>query len=115
MNYGMIGFVIPLSIYPDGYLGKKDQPLPFMSIASQKNNIAVYNLGMYADSKLSNWFKSEYEKTYPSKLDIGKSCLRFKKMEHIPFSLIGELSKKVTAEQWIKMYEIGQKKKNYRK
>jgi len=111
MNYGMIGYVVPLSIYPKGYLGDKHQPLPFMNIASQKNNIALYHMGIYSDCILMNWFKEEYKATYSKKLDMGKSCLRFRSMENIPFELIGTLSTKVTVEQWISQYEHSKQKK----
>jgi len=105
MSYGMIGYVIPHSIYPKGYHCDKDLPLPFMSIASQKNYISVYHMGLYLDKKLMDWFMSEFPKHSLSKLDIGKSCIRFKKEEHIPFNLIGELSAKMTAKEWITIYE----------
>jgi len=111
MNYGMIGYVVPLSLYPNGYCGNKSQPLPLINIASQKNNIAIYHMGIYSDNALSEWFKMEYKKTHSVKLDMGKSCLRFKKVEHIPFDLIAELSQKITVEQWIEKYESVQRKK----
>ncbi len=110
MSYGMIGFVIPHSKYPDGYHCSPELPLPFMNIASQKNFVAVYHMGMYADPKLLEWFTTEYPKHSKQKLDMGKSCIRFKKPELIPFKLIGELASKMTPEAWIKLYE-----KNYKK
>jgi len=94
MNYGMLGYVVPHEIYPPGYHCDPKLPLPFANIASQKNFIAFYYLGVYSNSKLPNWFTSEYPKHSPSKLDMGKSCIRFKKPEHIPYKLIGELVKK---------------------
>jgi hypothetical protein len=105
MSYGMIAYVIPHLLYPDGYHCDPKQPLPFMSIASQKNFVAVYHMGVYADNKLLNWFTTEYPKHSAAKLDMGKSCIRFKKMEQIPFGLIGELTKKVNPKEWIKTYE----------
>ncbi|MBN2739218.1 MAG: DUF1801 domain-containing protein [Spirochaetales bacterium] len=105
MNYGMIGYVVPLSLYPKGYLGNKQQPLPFINIASQKNFIAIYHMGIYADPKLMHWFTDKYETSYSRKPDMGKSCIRFKKIEHIPFELIGELCTKISVEQWIQAYE----------
>lgn len=110
MSYGMIGFVVPHSKYPDGYHCSPELPLPFMSIASQKNFVAVYHMGMYADPKLLEWFTTEYPKHSKQKLDMGKSCVRFKKPELIPFKLIGELASKMAPEVWIKLYE-----KNYKK
>jgi hypothetical protein len=105
INYGMIGYVVPHSMYPNGYHCNPKLPLPFMSIASQKNFIAIYHMGLYANPKLMNWFLQEYPKHCDTKLDMGKSCIRFKKMNQIPFALIGELSKKVTAKEWIESYE----------
>ena len=105
MNYGMPSFVIPHSIYPKGYHVTPDLPLPFIGIASQKNHIGFYHMGLYADSKLLDWFISEYPKHCKSKLDMGKSCLRLKKLDDIPYKLIGELSKKMTTQDWISIYE----------
>ncbi|MBD8490561.1 DUF1801 domain-containing protein [Echinicola sp. CAU 1574] len=105
MNYGMIGYVVPKSIYPSGYHCDPKLPLPFMSIASQKNFIAFYHSGIYADHEISKWFIEEFPKHSKYKLDMGKSCVRFKKPEHIPFELIGELVKKISVEDWVKLYE----------
>jgi len=105
MGYGMIGYVVPHSIYPGGYHCTPELPLPFMNIASQKNFIAVYHMGVYSDPKLLKWFTDEYAKAGVGKLDMGKSCIRFKKPENIPFDLIGELASKITVDDWIKTYE----------
>lgn len=111
MSYGMIGYVVPKSIYPAGYHCDPKLPLPFISIASQKNFVAFYHMGIYADGKLLEWFIQEYPKHCNSKLDMGKSCVRFKKMQDIPFALLGELSGKMTPEDWINTYEREYKKK----
>ena len=105
MGYGMVGYVVPHSTYPNGYHCDPKLPLPFLNIASQKNFIAVYHMGIYADPKLLDWFVKEYPKHSKAKLDMGKSCIRFKKPEEIPFVLIGELASKMTPEQWIEKYE----------
>jgi len=105
MNYGMIGYVIPHSLYPAGYHCKPTDPLPFMNVASQKNFIAVYHMGLYADPILMKWFMTEYPKHSTLKLDMGKSCIRFKKPDQIPFKLIGELTSKMNPAQWIALYE----------
>ena len=105
MSYGMIGYVVPHSLYPKGYHCNAKLPLPFLNIASQKNFIAVYHMGMYADEIILNWFTTEFAKTTTSKLDMGKSCVRFKKMGDIPFDLIGKLASKMSVEQWISCYE----------
>jgi hypothetical protein len=105
MSYGGLGYVIPHKLYPAGYHCKPEEPLPFAGIASQKGSINFYHMGIYNDAELYNWFVSEYPKHSKQKLDIGKSCVRFKKMEEIPFKLIGELMKKISAKQWIEMYE----------
>jgi hypothetical protein len=112
MGYGMLGWVVPHKIYPAGYHCKPADPLPFLSIASQKNFIAVYHMGIYADPKLLKWFTTEFPKHSKSKLDMGKSCIRFKKMEDIPFQLIGELASKMTVKDWVSMYESAFVKKN---
>lgn len=105
MSYGMLGYVVPHEIYPGGYHCDPKLPLPFANIASQKNFIAFYYMGMYARPDLLKWFTAEYPKHSPAKLDMGKSCIRFKKPEHIPYKLIGELIKKVSVKDWIKVYE----------
>lgn len=105
MSYGMIGYAVPHSIYPAGYHCNPELPLPFMNIASQKNFIAVYHMGIYANPQLLKWFTNEYEKAGVGKPDMGKSCLRFKKLEKIPYRLIGELAKKMTVNDWIAAYE----------
>ena len=105
MGYGMLGYAVPHSIYPAGYHCDPKQPLPFMGIASQKNFIALYHMGIYADKSLLDWFVAEYPKHTKYKLDMGKSCIRFKKTDDIPFDLIGELSKKMTVKEWIDTYE----------
>jgi hypothetical protein len=105
INYNMIGFYVPHSIYPDGYHCDTKLPLPFMNIASQKNFIALYHMGLYSDKKLMEWFVSEYPKHCKNKLDMGKSCVRFKKINDIPYDLIATLCQKITVDDWIKTYE----------
>lgn len=105
ISYGMIGWVVPHSKYPAGYHCDPKLPLPFLSIASQKNFIGFYHMGIYADNQLTQWFQEEYAKVVPTKLDMGKSCIRLKKPENIPYDLIGELCTKITPEKWIELYE----------
>jgi hypothetical protein len=105
MSYGMIGYVVPKSIYPNGYHCDTSLPLPFVNIASQKNFIALYHSGIYANKEVLDWFINEYPKHSKRKLDMGKSCIRFKNPEEIPFKLIAELMQKITVEQWINIYE----------
>ncbi len=105
ISYKMIGYVVPHELYPDGYHCDPKLPLPFMNIASQKNFIAVYHSGIYANPELMDWFVGEYPKYVKTKLDMGKSCIRFKKTDQIPMKLIGELSTKMTPQEWITMYE----------
>lgn len=107
---GTINYVVPHSIYPNGYHCNPKQPLPFISIASQKNHIALYHTGMYGDTELTNWFREEYPKHSKTKLDMGKGCIRFKKIEELPYDLIAELSGKMSANEWIKIYETNIKK-----
>lgn len=111
INYGMIGYVVPHSLYPAGYHCDPSLPLPFLSIASQKNFIAVYHMGIYADPALLNWFTEAYASQVKGKLDMGKSCIRFKKVDQIPYSLIGELAGKMNVADWITLYESAFKKK----
>lgn len=110
ISYGMLGYVVPHSLYPNGYHVNPELPLPFMNLASQKNFIALYHSGIYADSKILEWFLAEYPKHCKRKLDMGKSCIRFKSMDDIPYQLIAELSKKMTPQQWINLYEKNTKK-----
>lgn len=105
MSYGMFGFVVPKSIYPNGYHCDKSLPLPFINIGSQKNFIGLYHMGLYADQLLFSWFTEEYSKRYTAKLDMGKGCIRFKKAENIPWELLAELATKMTVDQWINLYE----------
>lgn len=105
ISYGHIGFVVPHSMYPNGYHCDPRTPLPFINLASQKNFIALYHMGIYSDDNLLNWFVEEYPKHAKTKLDMGKSCIRFKKIENIPYDLIGELATKITPQQWIETYE----------
>lgn len=109
ISYGMLGYVVPHTLYPAGYHCNPSLPLPFVSIASQKNFIALYHMGIYANPELLEWFQNEYPLHSKAKLDMGKSCIRLKKMDQIPFALIGELMKKVTVDDWIAVYEA-----NYR-
>ena len=112
MNYGMPSVVIPHSIYPSGYHCDPKLPLPFVSIAAQKNFIAFYHMGIYGNQDLMNWFVNEFPKYSKAKLDMGKSCIRFKKMDDIPFALIGELVSKMTVKDWIHQYESLYRKKS---
>ena len=110
ISYGMPAFSVPHSLYPPGYHVSPQVPLPFISIASQKNFIALYHMGLYATPELISWWKEEYPKHSKRKLDMGKSCVRFKKMDDIPFELIKELAQKIAPEQWISTYEKQLKK-----
>ena len=105
MNYGMIGFVVPLNTFPEGYHNNPNQPLPFANIASQKNYIALYHLGLYSQPELLEWFINEYPTQSKQRLDMGKSCIRFKNPYQIPYKLIGELMQKISVKEWINIYE----------
>jgi hypothetical protein len=110
ISYGGLGYVIPHSLYLAGYHCKPSEPLPFAGLASQKNSINFYHMGIYSDPNLLNWFVTEYPKHTKQKLDMGKSCIRFKKFDDIPYQLIGELMKKMSANDWINIYEKNLKK-----
>jgi hypothetical protein len=105
LSYGMIGYVVPVQIYPSGYYVDPELPLPFCNIASQKNFIGFYHMGIYSLPKLHQWFVEEYAKASKYKLDMGKSCVRLKRMDDIPFELIGKLMKKVSVKEWVEVYE----------
>jgi uncharacterized protein YdhG (YjbR/CyaY superfamily) len=107
MNYGMLGYVVPLDIYPPGYhCGSKERiPLPFINLASQKVHIGFYHMGLYAKKEIHDWFIKEYARLVPTKLDMGKSCIRFKNPKHIPYELMGELVGKMDMDEWIFLYE----------
>jgi hypothetical protein len=111
ITYGMAGYYVPHSLYPKGYHCNPKDPLPFMSFASQKHSINLYHSGIYAIKEIHDWFVEEYPRYSSRKLDMGKSCIRFKKMDDIPFQLIGELCQKLTVDQWIKVYEAAFLKK----
>jgi uncharacterized protein YdhG (YjbR/CyaY superfamily) len=111
IQYGMIGYYVPHSVYPDGYHCDPKTPLPFMSFASQKNSVNLYHSGIYAKKELHDWWVKEYPKHSSRKLDMGKSCVRFKKLDDIPFELIAELAQKMSCQEWIDLYESNIKKK----
>lgn len=110
ISYGMIGYVVPHTLYPAGYHCKPSEPLPFASLASQKASINFYHMGIYSNPELLEWFIAEYPKHSSQKLDMGKSCIRFKKPEHIPYALIGELMTKMSVDEWITLYESNLKR-----
>src|SRR5690606_11722539 len=110
LSYGGLGYVVPHSLYPAGYHCKPEEPLPFVGIAIQKHSINLYHMGIYAFSEVREWFVSEYSKYSKKKLDMGKSCIRFKKPEDIPYELIAQLMRKITVDEWIAKYELSYKK-----
>ena len=105
LGYGMPGFVVPHALYPDGYHCDPTQALPFINVASQKHFIGFYHMGLYSMPELMKWFTDNYPKHSTAKLDMGKSCIRFKKMDQIPYDLLGQLASKVTVKEWIRFYE----------
>ncbi|MFP4479129.1 MAG: DUF1801 domain-containing protein [Candidatus Izemoplasmatales bacterium] len=109
ISYNMIAYVVPKTIYPKGYQVNPDEPLPFIYLASQKNHIALYHMGIYMDEALSEWFVKAYKEAFNRKPDMGKSCIRFKNINKIPYDLIKDLVKKVSLEEWIRMNEEAQK------
>jgi hypothetical protein len=110
MSYGMLGYVVPHSLYPKGYHSNPKLPLPFMNVASQKNHIAVYHMGL-SDNRLLSWFKAEWPSYSGKKLDMGKGCIRFRKPEDVPVELIGKLASKLAPREWIELYEKAYGKK----
>jgi uncharacterized protein YdhG (YjbR/CyaY superfamily) len=110
IQYKMPSFVVPHEIYPEGYHCDPKTPLPFISVASQKGHISLYHMGLYANPDLLDWFTQEYQKSSKSKLDMGKGCIRFKKMDDIPFELLKELFQKMSVNEWIEKYKNQLKK-----
>lgn len=108
MGYGMLAYVVPLRLYPEGYHCSADKPLPFINLASQKQYVSLYHMGLY-DAKLLTWLEREWPKHTEAKLDLGKCCLRLKKLELVPYDLIGKLAKKMTPQQWIRVYEASRR------
>ena len=104
INYNMIGYVVPHSLYPAGYHCNPSLPLPFINLAAQKHHYGFYHMGIYAMPELESWFRGRFAEVMPTKLDMGKSCIRFKNSKHIPFELIGELTRKVSVDHWIATY-----------
>ena len=104
MQYGMIGYFVPHRIYPAGYHCDPSQPLPYAHLASQKNHMAIYLFGMYSNPEISDWFIQQW-KLSGKKLDMGKSCVRFKKIEDVPLALIGQVIAKVPVKELIREYE----------
>ncbi|EOL46529.1 DUF1801 domain-containing protein [Enterococcus caccae] len=104
LQYGMPTYAVPLSVFPEGYLGRKDEPLPFISLASQKKHLSLYHMGIMGDKELLAWFQEEYQKVVPTKLNMGKSCIRFSNPKNIPYELIGELVSKISMEEWVASY-----------
>jgi hypothetical protein len=104
IQYGMIGYYVPHSVYPAGYHCNPKQPLGFAALGSQKNYMTLHLVCVYSDSELSEWFKDAYQQT-GKKLDMGKGCLRFKKLDDLPLEVIGELIRRMPADKWIQINE----------
>ncbi len=107
IQYGMISYVVPLKVYPAGYLGKPDVPLPFVSIASQKNHMAIYLMCVYGASETQ--FRAAYKAT-GKKLDMGKSCVRFKKLDDLALDVVAEAIRAMPVNRYIEQYESARKK-----
>jgi hypothetical protein len=104
MSYGMIGYVVPHSIYPKGYQCNPKVPLPFVNLASQKNHMAFYLMCCYGDAKLKAWFEKAWKAT-GKKFDMGGGCVRFKTLEDVPLEVIGELVAKLPVDVYIRRIE----------
>ncbi|MBP1044917.1 DUF1801 domain-containing protein [Enterococcus sp. BWM-S5] len=111
-QYDMPTFIVPLADFPEGYLGRKDEGLPFISLAAQKKHLSLYHMGLMGNKEVLAWFQEEYQKQMPTKLNMGKSCIRFTNPKTIPYELIGELASKISMEDWISQYEYFSAKKN---
>lgn len=101
MQYGMITYVVPHALYPAGYRANPSDPLPFISIGSQKQYLSLYHMGLYAFPEHLAWFQNAYAATGIGRLDMGKSCIRFKNEDKIPFDLIGQLCGRISVQDYI--------------
>ncbi len=113
MQYGMIGYYVPHRVYPAGYHCDPRQPLPFAGLASQKNHMSLYLMSVYADGAEENWLRDRFAKA-GKKLDMGKCCIRFKTLEDLPLSVIGEAVRRVTVKRHIEHYESAIRTMNQR-
>ena len=104
MQYGMIGYYIPHSIFPEGYHCDPAQPLPYACLASQKNHMALYLMCVYGDQGTRAWFEKAYRAT-GKKLDMGQSCVRFKKLEDLPLEVIGQAVAKIPLDKYLARYK----------
>lgn len=111
-QYDLPTFVVPLSVFPEGYLGRKDEGVPFISLAAQKRHLSLYHMGLMGNKALLAWFQEEYQKQMPTKLNMGKSCIRFTNPKTVPYELLGELASKMSMEDWISQYEHFAQKRN---
>lgn len=108
ISYGMIGWGVPKTIYPAGYHANPSLPLPYVSLAAQKSHYALYLMAVYASTELTAWFKSELARC-GKKVDMGKSCVRFKKLADVPLALITETVARVSVDDWVAQYEASLK------
>lgn len=110
IQYDMISYVVPRETYLAGYHVDPSNELGFMAIGSQKNHVAIYSNAVYMFEDVNEWYLNEYSKHLTTKPDMGKSCLRFKNMNKMPYELIAELCQKITVDEFVKKYEETLKK-----
>lgn len=110
MIYGMIGWVVPKDTYPAGYHCDPSLPLPFINLGNQKASVNLYHMGLYVIPGLLDWFQNSWREQTSARLDMGKSCVRFKRLDNVPLSLLTELATRVTVEEWVSVYESGIKR-----
>jgi uncharacterized protein YdhG (YjbR/CyaY superfamily) len=111
MQYGMISYVVPLVKFPAGYHTTPNTPLPFIALAAQKNYVALYHMGLYGNRTLLAWFTKAYAAADVGKLDMGKSCIRFKKIQQVPVALLAELASKISMAEYIAQYQAALRSK----
>lgn len=113
MQYGMIGYAVPHCVFPAGYQCDPKQPLPFAALASQKSYVSLYLMGLYfgctCDHETDNakWFRETWAKSGKKKLDMGKRCVRFKKLDEVALDVIGEAVRRMPAQLYIERYQQG--------
>lgn len=114
LQYGAIGYYVPHSVYPAGYHCDPKQPLPFVGLGSQKNHMSFGIMTLYLDPEADAWFRREWAKT-GKKLDMGKVCIRFRKLEDLPLELIGRAIARVPVADCVALYEAARNKANQKK
>jgi hypothetical protein len=109
VQYGMLGYVVPLKAFPGGYLNRKNEPLPYICLGSQKNYMSLYMMSVYGNTQSAEWFRKAYKES-GKRLDMGKSCVRFRKLDDLPLDVIAKAIALIPMKKWIEIAEEAWKK-----